>query len=157
MIYDTIVVAYDNSEPSTMALREALRLATTDDRIELRIVQIVDLAEELELQLAAHNLDKSVEEFQEDQLHSFREDAIQKIDEELHRHVDPQLAGVRNKVFIDLIAGDVPSDRIVEYAQSKQCDLIVMGCRGLGAFRGMLGSVSTAVLRNAEMPVLIVK
>ena len=32
-----------------------------------------------------------------------------------------------------------------------------MGRRGLGALRGMLGSVSYAVLRNADMPVLTVK
>ena len=32
-----------------------------------------------------------------------------------------------------------------------------MGCRGLNAVAGMLGSVSYAVLRNANCPVLIEK
>ena len=32
-----------------------------------------------------------------------------------------------------------------------------MGRRGLGALRGMLGSVSYGVLHSAEMPVLTVK
>ncbi|MFR4802462.1 MAG: universal stress protein [Eggerthellaceae bacterium] len=32
-----------------------------------------------------------------------------------------------------------------------------MGSRGLGALRGILGSVSSYVLRNADVPVLIVK
>ena len=36
-------------------------------------------------------------------------------------------------------------------------DLVVMGCRGLDAVRGMIGSVSAAVLRSVDCPVLVVK
>ena len=35
--------------------------------------------------------------------------------------------------------------------------MIAMGSRGLGALRGMIGSVSFAVLRSSQIPVLIVK
>ena len=50
-----------------------------------------------------------------------------------------------------------PGGQIVTYAIDNLCDLIVMGSRGLGALRGILGSVSSYVLRNADVPVLIVK
>ncbi len=48
-----------------------------------------------------------------------------------------------------------PSKAILDYAAAHKCDLIVMGSRGLNAVAGMLGSVSYAVLRNAECPVLV--
>ena len=48
-----------------------------------------------------------------------------------------------------------PSKAIIEYARTHRIDLIIMGSRGLNAVAGMLGSVSYAVLRNAECPVMI--
>ena len=48
-----------------------------------------------------------------------------------------------------------PSKVIAGYARAHDVDVIVMGSRGLDAVRGTLGSVSYAVLRNVECPVLI--
>lgn len=48
-----------------------------------------------------------------------------------------------------------PSKAILEYAHTHRIDLIIMGSRGLNAVAGMLGSVSYAVLRNAECPVMV--
>jgi nucleotide-binding universal stress UspA family protein len=58
---------------------------------------------------------------------------------------------------IQVVEGD-PRERIVEIAQDWRADLVVIGGRGLGALMGaLLGSVSTAVLRRAVCPVLVVK
>jgi nucleotide-binding universal stress UspA family protein len=47
---------------------------------------------------------------------------------------------------------------ITQYAREKQCDQIVMGCRGYGSFASLfMGSVATEVIRNSEAPVLVVK
>ncbi len=54
----------------------------------------------------------------------------------------------------DLLEGP-PADAIVRAAAACRADLIVMGARGRGAFRGLLGSVSTRVLHHAPCPVLI--
>ena len=50
-----------------------------------------------------------------------------------------------------------PHDSITAYADEGAYDCIVMGHRGLGAVRGMLGSVCYSVLHKTNVPVLIVK
>ena len=51
-----------------------------------------------------------------------------------------------------------PSDKIVETAKEEECDLIVIGSRGLGGIKEFfLGSVSDRVADQASCPVLIVK
>ena len=62
-----------------------------------------------------------------------------------------------NKVYIELLQETQTGGQIVTYAIDNLCDLIVMGSRGLGVLRGMLGSVSYGVLRSAEIPVLVAK
>jgi nucleotide-binding universal stress UspA family protein len=47
---------------------------------------------------------------------------------------------------------------LAKHAESKGCDLIYMGTRGLNAMSGLLlGSVATRVLHLAKMPVVLVK
>jgi nucleotide-binding universal stress UspA family protein len=45
---------------------------------------------------------------------------------------------------------------LVNVAQTEQADEIVVGSRGLGRFRAALGSVSHAVLHEADRPVVVV-
>jgi nucleotide-binding universal stress UspA family protein len=47
---------------------------------------------------------------------------------------------------------------IIEFAESAESDLVVMGTRGLGGFRKMMiGSVSAGMLAHAHCPVLVVR
>ena len=56
-----------------------------------------------------------------------------------------------------LASGSVPQ-AILDTAKTSGADLIVMGSRGLGIFRGaFLGSVSQKVMEESPLPVLIVK
>jgi nucleotide-binding universal stress UspA family protein len=50
-----------------------------------------------------------------------------------------------------------PADVICQYARDHDIDCIVMGRRGIGGIRAVLGSVSTAVLRDSDLPILVVK
>ena len=51
-----------------------------------------------------------------------------------------------------------PGSAIVQYAQDEDIDLIIMGSRGMSAFKGMfMGSVSSYVVSHSTCPVIIVK
>lgn len=49
------------------------------------------------------------------------------------------------------------SQLILEHAAEHQCDLIVIGSRGLSGIREFLGSVSHSVVQQSSVPVFIVK
>jgi nucleotide-binding universal stress UspA family protein len=62
-----------------------------------------------------------------------------------------------NGKVVDVAAGHV-AEAIVEIAEAKGMDLIVMGSRGLSDVRGlMLGSVTHKVMQTADVPVLVVR
>jgi nucleotide-binding universal stress UspA family protein len=51
-----------------------------------------------------------------------------------------------------------PAEEILALAEDRRADLVVIGSRGLGTIAGaLLGSVSKAVVRGADRPVLVVK
>jgi nucleotide-binding universal stress UspA family protein len=62
---------------------------------------------------------------------------------------------VRVETVVD--HGD-PADKIIDFAEKRPCDLVILGCRGIGPLRGVIiGSVSQKVLHGTQCPVLIVK
>ena len=46
---------------------------------------------------------------------------------------------------------------LVEYAKTKECDLIVMGAHGLSGIRRLIGSTTNAVINQAYCDVLAVR
>jgi nucleotide-binding universal stress UspA family protein len=55
------------------------------------------------------------------------------------------------------LEGD-PAEEIAQLARDRQADLVVVGSRGLGPFRGaLMGSVSSGVVRRAGRPVFVVR
>ncbi len=64
--------------------------------------------------------------------------------------------GAADDISVVIVNGS-PHDTIVAYASDMDFDCIVMGHRGMGVVRGMLGSVAFSVLQKANKPVLVVK
>jgi nucleotide-binding universal stress UspA family protein len=57
----------------------------------------------------------------------------------------------------ELLEGS-PVKAVLELAHSRNVDLIVVGSRGLGAVKGtLLGSVSSAIVHQADCPVLVAR
>lgn len=67
------------------------------------------------------------------------------------------LLGPRAAVEERVVRGN-PKEEIVRAAEEWPADLVVVGGRGLGGFRGfLLGSVSQTVARHVHCPVLVIK
>lgn len=67
------------------------------------------------------------------------------------------VGGTPAQVHTELLEGSA-AEAIIEVAQTRQCDLIVMGARGLGRIAAaVLGSTSQKVVAHAPCPVLIVR
>jgi nucleotide-binding universal stress UspA family protein len=87
-----------------------------------------------------------------DQLVSARQLEARRLLDELERdHAD----SLGDTYEIDLIGGP-PAQALVDVARARHADLIVVGSRGLGAVRGMLGSVSQRLLQLTDTPVLVI-
>ena len=156
MLYDAIVVPFDGSVSARAALNEAVRFAKEDPGLVLHVIQIADLE-----QAAVGKLEASGVDMSEGAVPLGSRDALEAVTQEaaerLHTQVDGVLRGLMNEKHVRLLPEVHPGDQIVQYAKDNACDLIIMGSRGLGALRGMLGSVSSYVLREAGVPVLVVK
>lgn len=57
----------------------------------------------------------------------------------------------------EVLEGD-PAEAILDFAEARDADLIVVGSRGLGRVAGaVLGSVSKDIVHRADRPVLVAK
>jgi len=67
------------------------------------------------------------------------------------------LIGPDVELHSELLFGS-PAESILQVAETRNCDLIVMGTRGFGLLEGLLlGSQAQKVISHARCPVLVVK
>ena len=156
MKYSNILVPYDKSESAKHALVTALQLAAEKEGARVTVYFAAPVPEFATGEfMAASRMSSSVRLTQED-IDRMQQDYVNfergLLDEDLQ-----ELLGQAQDSVNVVVGQGKPSKAILEYAEKMQADLIVMGCRGLNAVAGMLGSVSYAVLRNANCPVLVEK
>ena len=73
----------------------------------------------------------------------------------LERAMEMVPEGILKESFSDTGA---PAVVVLDFAESNNIDLIIMGSRGLGVVKGvLLGSVSQYVVEQARCPVMVVK
>lgn len=145
-MYKRILVPIDGSATSARGLREALRLAK-DQGARIRLVHVVD--ESMALGLAESGVD----------LEPMLEGLVASGKRILGRAADAaRKAGVRAETQLyESMAGSAAAT-IVRDARKWRADLIAMGTHGRrGLRRVVLGSDAEHVLREATVPVLLVR
>ncbi|MGO9751769.1 MAG: universal stress protein [Solirubrobacteraceae bacterium] len=134
----TLVVGYDGSEASRAALLFAARQAGAGGRV------IIVHAYELPAELIGGTHD--------DQLLSQRGERGAALLREIPLQAEA-LAGPHYQT--ELIAG-APAPAIAELARRRHADEIVVGARGRGRVRALLGSVSHELIHIADRPVVVI-
>ncbi len=142
-MFKRIVVAYDGSDHAIKALNTAIELAKAFNS-KLDVVEVVDTAALLGMGFAPIPSDVIA------QIYSKAQNDVEQAKKKA------QEAGVKD-VTSQVLEGD-PATSIIEYASKNGADLIVMGSRGLSTFKRLvLGSVSSKVVQESRIPVLVVK
>ena len=136
-MFEKILVAFDGSKTSKKALDTAVELAKKFNSV-IRLVSVIAQSDFAALKDESRNLEE--ERFYQD----LQEKAVNS-------------KKVEVKIKTSILYGS-PADRILKYVESEDCDLIIIGSRGLNATeRLFLGSVSDELSHHSPCPILIVR
>ncbi|MBA4376468.1 MAG: universal stress protein [Anaerolinea sp.] len=139
-MFNNILLSFDGSEHAMNAARVAAQLALQQEHPFLWVVCVVEdipdlLQEPYQSKLIAAQSSKG----------------------EALIDAATQIVGNQVEVKRQLLFGD-PAECIINVAENRSCDLIVMGTRGLGPLRGLLlGSKAQKVVSLTKCPVLLTK
>lgn len=157
MEYKNILVPFDGSKHAMRAIKAAIGLVRdTDSKVTILNVVSMSVAPTISesdpvVGSTPTYIDyKDYEDLYDDSLKKQREKMITAVQAEF-----PDLP--QDQAEFNTIAHPSAVQAIADYCEAHNCDMIVMGRRGLGAIRGILGSVSSGVLRSTDLPVLTVK
>ena len=146
--YKKILVPFDGSEHAKKALTQAIALAEACDHAKLYIASVCNMVS------AMSNFDQV----------SIAEGCLTtKLTEDLEAQCKEDLAEAEKMVpagmdYETLYEVGSPGPVLLNMAEEKDCDLVVMGSRGLGPLKGIfMGSVSSYLVSRSKCPVLIVK
>lgn len=159
MKYHQILVPYDGSDHAKAAFTAARTLALPSDDAEIYVLNVVPMALATTMPVAPDPITGGASSFIDQEGYTTMIDAaLDNIKQEINDVVKELLDGMpAERVHIDVATYPSAVSGITEYASNHDCDLIVMGRRGVGGIRGVLGSVSYGVLRSVDIPVLTVK
>lgn len=141
-MFKNILLGVDGSEHALRAARVAGELARTMGAESLRVVVAYDPVPSY---LGEPNLQHAITA------------RMREAEEVLQTALEALGGGLPCEVHTEILAGP-PAEAILEVAETRKNDLIVIGSRGLGRLTGLLlGSQSQKVVQHASCPVLIVR
>jgi len=140
-MFERILLAVDGSEHAIHAAKVAGDLVRAVNAKELRIVIAY---EPIPAYLGEPNFQHTI-------------DARMGESQDVLREAENMVGQINAEIQSELIEGQI-ADAIIDVAETHNCDLIIMGSRGLGRLAGaLLGSNSQKVVSEAPCPVLIVR
>jgi nucleotide-binding universal stress UspA family protein len=146
-MFKKILLALDGSEFSERAIGPALEIATKFGA-EIVLLRVITIEEETPISVG---LSLRQQEIRPDYTRRYREEA-----EGYLRGVKAKWLGSGVEARIQAALGE-PAEVIVATAKAERVDLIVMSTHGRsGLTRLLYGSVAEAVLRGANMPMLLI-
>ena len=140
MLFSNILVPYDGSELASKALDKAIEIAKLDKSSKVTVlhvlaIQTTTVHASLYNQLIKNKLD---------------------IAKASAGSVKVKLAEIPNPSEVMIREGS-PSSVILQLSKELNCDLIIMGSRGLSGIKEFLGSVSHSITQQSSIPVLLMK
>lgn len=140
MMFKNILIAYDGSEHSERAAQIAGNLARSLKSVELCVVCVM---EPIPTELGEPYAENLITE---------RTLKGQELLQQAKEHIGKDLP-----IHDELLFGS-PAESIMELANNRGCNLIIMGTRGLGGLKELLlGSQVQKVISLSDIPVLAVK
>jgi nucleotide-binding universal stress UspA family protein len=137
MVFAKILVPYDDSINSRLALRKAFELASLTN-------STITLVHVIEYQKA---MAKIVEPYKETMINHVKK---------FLDSVESNAAKRKIKIDEKILYGN-PSEEIISLMKKKKFDLIIMGKRGVTKVTGpTLGSVSNALVQYSKIPIMII-
>lgn len=146
-MYEKILIAFDGSETSKLALAEALRIARLTGG-QLCVAHVIDVVAPFGMGLTYVPADL---------LASYREEAKERLKA---ARSEAHAAGVKCETELLEVAGITQSvaDCLQGCASRFGAQLVVLGTHGRrGVRRAIIGSVAEEFVRNADCPVLLVR
>lgn len=140
-MFETVVIATDGSESAKRAIRTALDIADGFDAT----VHALYVVDETEIESSPESVRDNLSE------------AIRQAGDEALSFISDEASETVGEVHTAIKEGK-PTNEIIDYAEEVDADVIAMGTRGRhGEHAFLLGSVASAVVRRAPMPVLTVR
>lgn len=157
MYFRNILVPYDESEHARSALHIALGLAGPYPEAKVHVMTVISSASLPDPTLMAGTLDTPYAMVDPTSYERIMQSVADNACSDARELIEQTRDDAQCQIVADAVISSSPVEGIADYVKSHDIDLVVMGRRGLGALRGMIGSVSFGVLRSVDVPVLTVK
>ena len=157
MIFKNILVPFDESSHALSALHTALAMVGDQPEAKVHVVTVIPARALPGVPFTGDSFEVSPSVVYPESYDQLMEVVVNRERATIDEAVKESLDDAQCQVIADAVIDSSPVEGIANYVEGNGIDLVVMGRRGLGALRGMLGSVSFGVLRSVEVPILTVR